>query len=398
VSFYAVWPYFVCSALILLLANTPLLGVADLPPTTIPARTQTIDGLRGFLALAVFFHHAAIYHQYLITDLWDVPPSRFYANLGPIGVALFFMITGYLFWTKMLETKGRPDLLKLYVGRIFRIVPLYLLLGFIVILFVGYLTEWSVKESKIKLTIEVARWLSGGLLLGGDINSIHTIEISAGVTWTLQYEWLFYASLIFTCLFARHRVLGALLPIAGSLAIILIRMWHPNHISLVQALIFLVGMTAGSMKAMIYKSPNIPQYFISTVVLICFLYVAFGCNNVFETVPIIILGILFLSIIYGATVYGLLLLRPTKRLGDVSYGIYLLQGPILYLAFASPSVRSWATASAWDHWSIVLIAAGALVLLATLSHSLIERPGIKAGLWIFQMLITIRRRIGLARS
>src|SRR5476651_103111 len=145
-EFYSVWPYFAGTAVILLLACTPLLKWADTPPTTVPARVHTIDGLRGFLALGVVFHHAAIYHQYLQTGIWDLPPSRFYANLGEVGVAMFFMITGYLFWAQILKAQGRPNLTKLYVGRVFRIIPLYLLLVAAMLLIVGVLTQWHLRE------------------------------------------------------------------------------------------------------------------------------------------------------------------------------------------------------------------------------------------------------------
>ena len=54
------------------------------------SRVETLDGLRGFLALAVFFHHGALYHTFIQDGLWRPPPDRFYALLGPFGVALFF--------------------------------------------------------------------------------------------------------------------------------------------------------------------------------------------------------------------------------------------------------------------------------------------------------------------
>ena len=54
-GFFSIWPYFVGMAVILSLASTPLLKWADTPPTTVPARVHTIDGLRGFLALGVVF-------------------------------------------------------------------------------------------------------------------------------------------------------------------------------------------------------------------------------------------------------------------------------------------------------------------------------------------------------
>jgi peptidoglycan/LPS O-acetylase OafA/YrhL len=89
-------------------------------------------------------------------------------------------------------------------------------------------------------------------------------------------------------------------------------------------------------------------------------------------------------VIFGGTLFGLLLTRPAKRLGAISYGIYLLQGPIFFVLFAPASVRSAAAESAWVHWAVVMIAALALTLIATATHALIERPGVLAGQWVLR--------------
>ena len=102
-SYYSIWPYFLGTAIFMLFASTPILKAADTPPSSVPSRIHTLDGLRGFLALAVLFHHGAIYHGYLKTGIFALPPSRFYTDLGEAGVAMFFMITGYLFWGQILD-------------------------------------------------------------------------------------------------------------------------------------------------------------------------------------------------------------------------------------------------------------------------------------------------------
>ena len=64
------------------------------------ARFASIDGLRGYLAFFVFLHHACIWYFYLQTGEWGRPPSNLYSHLGRSSVVLFFMITGFLFFTK----------------------------------------------------------------------------------------------------------------------------------------------------------------------------------------------------------------------------------------------------------------------------------------------------------
>jgi cytochrome c oxidase assembly factor CtaG len=110
----------------------------------IAGHSPTIDGLRGFLAFGVFVHHAAIWYAFLKTGQWVVPESRLFTHLGQSTVTLFFMITGFLFYGKMLESRHQRapvDWLRLYVSRCLRILPLYLLVmlaGIFVIALIRY--------------------------------------------------------------------------------------------------------------------------------------------------------------------------------------------------------------------------------------------------------------------
>jgi peptidoglycan/LPS O-acetylase OafA/YrhL len=382
-GFYSSLPCLVTTALLLGLASTPLLRSADAPPTDLAVRVGTIDGLRGLLALAVFFHHAAIWHQYIIIGEWRPPPSRFYANLGPAGVSMFFMITGYLFWSQMLKTRGRPNFLKLYVGRLFRIVPLYLVLALIVLVSVGFATHWRLNESPFSVSNEVARWLAGGVLDVPDVNAYHASLISASVTWSLSYEWMFYASLIVTAFFARNPLAGFLLPLVGLITVILLFYCGYRLFEAKIALLFSVGMIAAAVREPLASAAlnGIPQWALSAVAIGAAALAVMGFDGMYGVAPELLLGVGFLLIVSGATLFGLLLTRPARRLGDISYGIYLLQGPVLLLAFSFPALRVASAASPAVHWSLAVIAAAALTAFATLTHSLVERPGIQAGRW-----------------
>src|ERR1700761_4154599 len=91
-----------------------------------PDHITELDGLRALAALSVFVSHAGLYSHYLATGRWELVAPVF-TVLGQGGVALFFMITGFLFWGRLLRAHGRPDWRILYIGRVFRIGPLYLL-------------------------------------------------------------------------------------------------------------------------------------------------------------------------------------------------------------------------------------------------------------------------------
>src|SRR5205823_3935296 len=111
------------------------------PSTT--GRFASLDGLRGYLAFGVFIYHSSIWYYFVRSGKWDVPPSRVYRNLGQASVMLFFMITGFLFCSKLL--RGRSELIdwrKLYVSRFLRLVPLYILAIALMVLTVCIITSF----------------------------------------------------------------------------------------------------------------------------------------------------------------------------------------------------------------------------------------------------------------
>lgn len=60
-------------------------------------RLASIDGLRGFLAIAAFLHHLYNTYRYKMTGE-RAPPSSACNLFGTAGVTLFFTITGFSFF------------------------------------------------------------------------------------------------------------------------------------------------------------------------------------------------------------------------------------------------------------------------------------------------------------
>lgn len=89
---------------------------------------QSLDGLRGLLATFVFFHHSMIWYFYIQDGVWQSPPSSLFYYFGSGSVIMFFMITAFLFFSKITSNAHSKefDWLRLYVSRFLRIAPLYL--------------------------------------------------------------------------------------------------------------------------------------------------------------------------------------------------------------------------------------------------------------------------------
>src|SRR5580698_8480250 len=117
----------------------------------------------------------------------------------------------------------------------------------------------------------------------------------------------------------------------------------------------------------------------ASVMALVLLASVFLFRNCYASGPVILLGVTFFLIISGCTVFGLLVSRPAIRLGDVSYGIYLLQGLALAAFFRPGMLRSLAIASPVYHWCLGLLSACVLIAVAVVAHAAIERPGIVLG-------------------
>jgi peptidoglycan/LPS O-acetylase OafA/YrhL len=379
IGYYAIAPYFVCMALILAIASTPLFVWADTPPNPAGARISSIDGLRGFLALAVFFHHGTIYHNWLLQHVWQVPPSRFYTQLGQSGVAFFFMITGYLFWGKLLRLEGRINFRDLYIGRLFRIGPLYIFAIATMLGIVFFHTGLAPKIPVSQLLHELGLWLALGFFGGGpDVNGYSTpATILAGVTWSLKAEWRFYLSLLAMGYVARYRRLS-ICALILSLFFLLVSVSMHRLIIYVPYGYLMLGMLCASLEqdGMLLKAPD----WVSSSALLLLLAMDFAFfGSAYQATPMLMMGFCFYLIVSGSKFFGLLVSRPAIRLGDISYGTYLLQGVVLYSIFSISALKSLAFTSPITYWAILLGCAILLVTVATLAHILIERPGIDFG-------------------
>jgi len=189
-------PFAVFSALLLALATVKVLTWRFGAPKA-EGRFATIDGLRGYLAFFVFLHHSCIWYFYLRTSEFGAPPTNFMANIGRASVSLFFMITGFLFSTKLINDKEKGiDWIKLYVSRILRLTPLYLFAMLLLFGTVAVVSDFTLTQSPVTVAVNALRWIGFSSFGEPDLNGIEgTNLILSGVPWSLAYEWAFYLCL-----------------------------------------------------------------------------------------------------------------------------------------------------------------------------------------------------------
>ena len=332
----SVWAYFALMALAMAVAALPALRFID-DAARPAARHAAIDGLRGFLALGVFVFHWVVTRGFIESGRWEPPDSRFYALLGPIGVSLFFMITGFLFWEKMLRVQGRPRWAALYIGRLFRIGPMYLFVVVVMLVLVLARTGFVLHEPALAVAASVLQWLALGVIdAQPDVNGVRAAQLLAGVTWTIWYEWAFYASLLLTAHAARARTHLAFVIVALALCLVAKASMHASSAGF--AVLFLIGMATASLlheNLRLHLSDAVS----STLASACLVAVCITAHNGYASTTAIGLALFFYLVCSGTTLFGLLTTTPAHRLGSISYSLYLMQGLVLTLVLAIDPVR-----------------------------------------------------------
>lgn len=340
-------------------------------------RYGSLDGLRGYLALAVFFHHFVITWYWKVTDSWDPPPEVYFENYGKVGVAIFFMITGFLFISKIIRDEGKTDWLKLYESRVFRIFPLYLFTLLIITAIVAYKTGFELTVGPGSLLKQYILWC---MFHGGMINEFpETNTIIAWVDWTLKYEWVFYCSLPFLAfVINRLKRPGIFILIALSIYLNI----YPIKIVSIST-IFLITFAVGGVTAAMRKNPPLSDSAaksktVSAVASIC-LILAVLYPGKFDSTQVALIAVFFVLIVMGNDLFGLLSFRSSVLLGEISYSIYLLHGVVLYVLFSVFDIVDF-KATSLQNFLVYMPFVGVLVVLfSALTYINVEKPGITLG-------------------
>ncbi|HTU49608.1 MAG TPA: acyltransferase, partial [Acidobacteriaceae bacterium] len=137
-----------------------------------------LDGFRGIAAIAVFFHHLSFASIARTPGLWNAPIATIckVSRYGLYGVDLFFVLSGYLITTILLNDRSSANFyFNFYWKRALRILPLYL---------VSLLAAWLWFQSSI-----------GGVIVSvffiANFAGLFHVSL-AGPYWTLAIEEQFY--------------------------------------------------------------------------------------------------------------------------------------------------------------------------------------------------------------
>jgi peptidoglycan/LPS O-acetylase OafA/YrhL len=205
-------------------------------PTWLPSYIPELQGLRGLAVLSVVFYHC---HPRLV-GTWV-----HYASLwGWAGVNLFFVLSGFLITSILLEARNKERYFRNFYGRrALRIWPVYVL-----VLVVVYLSApWFIGPT-ITQAVKSAPWLAYIFFVQ---NLFHlAIPPAIGPTWSLAIEEQYYLLWAPIVRFLRNPLVLAAVLSAALIASPVFRLANLHWMTLTNTLIHLDGIALGSLLAL----------------------------------------------------------------------------------------------------------------------------------------------------
>jgi peptidoglycan/LPS O-acetylase OafA/YrhL len=314
-----------------------------------------LESIRYFLASFVFIAHSIGINDFILTGDFRGKYDQI-DLLARSGVALFFAITGLLFWGKI--KKGNTNWISLYVNRFFRIVPLiWFNSALICIIIIGLTREAP--------SIEIIKWFDFINNNRPDFTSMKgTWIFTAGVFWTLVFEWGFYFLLPALSMFARRSF-----EFSTLLAFILVytgKIFFPQ-LQLHYLMFFVIGMLASDISDRINLKKHQLDIILSSSIALLLIFRPFP-NDVSSFANVLYL-IIMICINKKADIFGLLKIKGFQRLGAASYSIYIMHAVVLYSLLEFAQKNNFL----FGNEKIIYISGYfAVLLVSTLTYKFIE--------------------------
>ena len=334
-----------------------------------------IDGLRGYLAFFVFLHHSYIWQIYLKTENWEDPESNLFNQFGETTVVFFFIITAFLFTTKLLTNKtGEIDWSNYLKSRFFRLFPMYSFSVIIIFILAACLTNFTIRVPFLENLKSILSWIFFNVSKkNSNLNGLEdTFILNAGITWTLPYEWIFYFLLPLIALFFKIKInYKALIGFTITAAVIMLI----NKSSLRHFMPFIGGICVALLINTKKFNTILKQKKYTLLALLLLAVSVYFFNSGRKPYPLIAASIVFLIIASGNNFFGILSSAFSRKFGQITYSLYLLHGILLFIIFHYiVGFEKAKTLTDIEFWSIITVSVFPLILICQLTFKYIELP------------------------
>lgn len=348
-----------------------------------------LDGLRGVAALMVIFYH--------VFEAFATSPIDQRFNHGYLAVDFFFILSGFVIgyaYDDRCKTMTTKDFIKRRLIRLHPMVVLGAVLGVIAFCIQGC-EKWDgtqVSISMVMLALLINLFLIPAVPGSGpEIRGNGEMYPLNGPSWSLFFE---YIGNIMYALFIRRmstKALTALVVLAGiglaSFAIFnfsgaghLGVGWTMEEYNLIGGFLrVLFSFSIGLLMSRVFKPIPVKGAFwicsLAIVVLLSMPYVGNGealwMNGIYDSVCAILIFPMLVYLGASGKTTDKHSARICKFLGDISYPLYMVHYPLIYLYFGWVKKENLTFAEAWPEALALVIGS---IVLAYISLKLYDEP------------------------
>ncbi|WP_341951801.1 acyltransferase [Plesiomonas shigelloides] len=327
------------------------------------SRFSNLDGFRGVLAFLVYIHHSVIaYRYYFIDRMWVLPDDRILGLIGQFAVSGFFCLTGFLFWSKILNN-GKIDVVDFFKGRIARVYPAYLSSVILLVFLVFVKSDFKLSVPLSDFFREIFSWLLLGTSGSPDINGVNqTGVLNAYVFWTLKYEFYFYLSLPLLSLFVR--------PVMFLLLVPLITLYYTWYTTDYVVIYFIIGAICSYSRKIKFVSIFCGGIGGGLSLLLFLANYFIKCDTAYSWYGILMSMPIMFIILNGGRLFNLLTNSCFRFLGEISYSLYLFHGMVIFIVFSL-------LGEYMGYVCLMVLTTISIIILSTISYLKVERPFIR---------------------
>lgn len=310
---------------------------------------EILNGLRGIAALIVVLFH--------ISEAFATSHLDYAVPHGYLAVDFFFILSGFVVGYAYDDRWGKMSIKDFLKRRLIRLHPM-VVMGSIIggLLFYSQATDSWNDVSAVSISTLLFAILIGALLIpatpGMEVRGLAEMFPLNGPSWSLFFE---YIGNILYALFLRKlptKIL-ALIVVAGGIGLARFAIWGPyGDVSAGYALtpsefeggIFrlLFAFSAGLLMFRVFKPSNVKgSFWIGTIALVTLMFFprlggqsAYWMNGLYETICIIAIFPLLVYLGASDSNPGKRVTAASKFLGDLSYPLYMVHYPFIYLYYA----------------------------------------------------------------